>query len=84
MIKDFDDLLKQEKKQKDAKMNQLLKEMDKYEKQEKQSSDFFKSQYSDLGGMIKQLDSEISMDKKSLNRMETLLEEVIKRQKAEE
>ena len=81
MIKNFDDLLRKEQSGKDAKMSQLLKEMEKYEKQENSSSQTFQKQYNDLTGSINKLDNEVLKDKKSLSRMEGMLEEIIQMQK---
>ena len=84
MIKNFEDLLRKEQSGKDAKMNQLLKEMEEYERQEKSSAQSFQRQYNDLTGSINKLDNEVSQDKKSLSRMEDMLNELIQRQKEQE
>lgn len=55
--------------------------MEKYEKQEKSSSQTFQKQYNDLTGSINKLDNEVLKDKKSLSRMEGMLEEIIQMQK---
>ena len=84
MIKNFEDLLRKEQSGKDAKMNQLLKEMEEYERQEKSSAQSFQRQYNDLTGSINKLDNEVSQDKKSLSRMEDMLNELIQLQKEQE
>ena len=74
MIKDFEDLLKLEKKQKDTKVSQLYEQMEELEKQEKKAADSFDQKYYDLNDTMNQLSDEVEMDQKSLLRMEETLQ----------